>query len=99
MHVTFDNNSNHYSNLVAIRQTASNYKPNLVNSLVVNGVISVTSPAVFDYAIFEMNGKMLKKGKLSPGMNTIPAGSIINGMYLINFSDGNAEWTEKLVKQ
>lgn len=99
LHVTFDNKSNHYSNLVAIRQTESNYKPNLVNSLVVNGVISVTSPAVFDYAIFEMNGKMLKKGKLSPGMNTIPAASIINGIYLIHFSDGSAQWTEKLVKQ
>ena len=42
-----------------------NYKPKLVNSLIVNGVISVTSPAVIDYALFDMNGKMLKKGKLS----------------------------------
>ena len=32
-------------------------------------------------------------------MNTISAGSIINGMYLIRFYDGNAQWTEKLVKQ
>jgi hypothetical protein len=51
------------------------------------------------YAIFDMNGKMLQKGKLSNGMNTISAGSIINGMYLIRFSDGNDEWAEKLVKQ
>ena len=99
LHVRFDNNSNHYSNLVAIRQTDTDYKPKLVNSIVVNGVISVTSPAVVDYAIFEMNGKMLKKGKLSTGMNTISAGNIINGMYLIRFYDGNAQWTEKLVKQ
>jgi hypothetical protein len=51
------------------------------------------------YAIFDMNGKMLQKGKLSNGMNTISADSIINGMYLIRFSDGNDEWAEKLVKQ
>ena len=42
-----------------------NYKPKLVNSLIVNGVISVTSPVVIGYALFDMNGEMLKKGKLS----------------------------------
>ena len=99
LHVMFDNNSNHYSNLVAIRQTDTDYRPKLVNSLVVNGVISVTSPTVVDYAIFDMNGKVLKKGKLSNGMNTISAGGMINGMYLLRFSDGNDQWTEKLVKQ
>jgi hypothetical protein len=39
------------------------------------------------------------KGKLSNGMNNISAGSIINGMCLIRFSDGSDEWAEKLVKQ
>jgi hypothetical protein len=99
LHVRFDDNSNHYSNLVAIRQTDTDYRPKLVNSLVVNGVISVTSPVVADYAIFDMNGKMLKKGKLSNGMNTISTGGMINGMYLLRFSDGYDQWTEKLVKQ
>jgi hypothetical protein len=51
------------------------------------------------YAIFDMNGKMLQKGKLSNGMNTISGGGMINGMYLLRFSDGNDQWTEKLVKQ
>jgi hypothetical protein len=37
-----------------------------------------------------MNGKMLKKGKLSTGMNIIPAGSMTNGMDLVHFSDGGA---------
>ena len=32
-------------------------------------------------------------------MNTISAGGMINGMYLLRFSDGNDQWTEKLVKQ
>jgi hypothetical protein len=99
LHVRFDNNSNHYSNLVEIKETGENYKPKLVNSLVTNGVISITSPAVFDYAIFDMSGHILKKGKLSNGMNTISAASMIDGMYLIRFYDKNDQWTEKLVKQ
>lgn len=99
LHIKFDNNSNHYSNLVAIRHTDPGYKPAVVNNLVVNGVISITSPAAFDYAIFDMNGRMLKEGRLSKGLNTLPAGSMISAMYLISFSDGYDRWTEKLVKQ
>lgn len=99
LHVRLDNNSNHYSNLAVARETSANYRPALINSLVENEIISVASPAVFDYAIFDMNGKILKKGKLSNGVNAIPAGSMISGMYLISFSDGNDRWTEKFVKQ
>jgi hypothetical protein len=98
LHIKLDNNSNRYSNLVAARETGD-YRPRLINSLVENGIISVTSPGIFDYAIFDMNGKILRKGKLSNGMNAVPAGTMINGMYLISFSGGNDQWTEKFVKQ
>jgi hypothetical protein len=67
--------------------------------LVENEIISVASPAVFDYVIVDMSGKVLKKGKLSNGANAIPAGRMISGMYLISFFDGNDRWTEKFVKQ
>jgi len=99
LHVRLDNNSNHYSNLVATRETDASYRPKLMNRLVENEIISVISPAVFDYAIFDMNGKILKKGTLANGMNAIPAASMISGMYLIGFSDGTDRWTEKFVKQ
>lgn len=99
LHVRFDNNSNHYSNLLVIKQTNEDYKPKLINSLVVNGVITVTSPAEFNYMILDMNGKMLNKGKLSKRMNTISAAAMISGMYLIRFSDNDQQWTEKFVKQ
>lgn len=99
LHVRFDNNSNHYSNLVVIRQTGTGYQPAVVNNLVVKGSISITSPAAFDYAIFDMNGKMLKSGRLSNGLNAISTDSMISGMYVIRFSDGYDQWTEKFVKQ
>jgi len=99
VHVRLDNNSNHYSNLVVANEARVNDRPRLINSLVENEIISVESPAIFDYALFDMSGKILKKGKLSNGMNAIPAGTMINGMYLISFSDGHEKWTEKFVKQ
>jgi len=99
LRVTFDHNSNHYSNLVEVKETDANDRPRLINSLVSNGSISVTSPSFFDYAIFDLNGKLLKKGQLSNGMNIISAGSMINGMYLIRFFDKDDQWTEKFVKE
>ena len=99
LHVRLDNNSNHYSNLVVVSEAHANNRPRLINRLVENEIISVASPAIFDYAIFDMSGKILRKGKLSNGMNVIPAGGMINGMYLISFSDGHEKWTEKFVKQ
>ena len=99
IHARFIDNSTHYSNLVSIKETDANYRPRVINSLVANGIISVTSPSVFDYFICDVNGRILKKGKLSNGMNAISTASMINGMYLISFTDGSDQWTEKLVKQ
>jgi hypothetical protein len=99
VYAEFDNGSHYYSNIVAIRQPNNNYKPKLVNSLVTNDAITVTSPAIFDYTLFDLNGRVLTRGKVENGMNTITAGGLLRGMYLISFTDGEQQWTEKLVKQ
>jgi len=99
LHVTFDNNSNHYSNTILIKQSENTFKPKLVNSLVTNGVISVTSPAIYDYALFDLSGKIMNRGKLSNGLTAINASGFINGTYIIRFNDSKQQWTEKLVKQ
>jgi len=97
--VTFDNNAHYYSNIVTIRLPNDNAKPKLVNSLVTNGAITITSPGNFDYYLADLNGRILNKGKLSAGMTTINAGNMVNGMYIIRFTNGIEQWTEKLVKQ
>jgi hypothetical protein len=99
LHVKFDNNSNHYSNITVIKQPDDNYKPRLINTLVTNGIITVTSPSTFNYAVFDLNGNILYKGILSNGTNTISVLSMINGTYFIRFSDGDLQSTEKFVKQ
>ena len=97
--VRFDNNSQYYSNIVTIKEATDNAKPKLVNNLVTNNVITVTSPGNFDYLLFDLNGKVLNMGKLYNGMNTINTARMTNGMYLIRFTDGEQQWIEKLVKQ
>lgn len=96
--VTFDNYAHYYSNIVTIKLPNDNSKPKLVNSLVTNGTIIISSPGNFDYYLSDLNGRILNKGKLSSGMTTLNA-PMASGMYLIRFTDGTEQWTEKLVKQ
>jgi hypothetical protein len=99
MYAEFDNGGHYYSNVVAIKPSGNNYKPKVLNTLVTNGVISVSSPSIFDYSLLDLAGKVLSKGKLENGMNSVNASGMIPGMYLIRFTDGDQQYTEKLVKQ
>lgn len=97
--VRFDNNSHYYSNAVIIREYNDNKKPKVVNTLITNGTISISSPSNFEYAVSDMNGKILNKGKIITGMNTITTSNFSSGMYIIYFTDGSQQWTEKIVKR
>jgi len=99
LHVIFNDNSDEHSNTVLIKDAVDRFRPKLVNSLVTNGTLLVTSPSVLEYSLFDSNGKILRKGTLANGMNTINASWLINGIYFIRFSIMSQEWTEKLVKQ
>jgi len=99
LYAEFDNGGHYYSNIVAIKPSGNNYKPKVLNTLVTNGVIIVSSPSVFDYSLLDLAGQVLAKGKVENGMNTISANGMITGMYLIRFMDGDQQYTEKLVKQ
>ncbi|MER3497328.1 MAG: hypothetical protein C4308_01170 [Chitinophagaceae bacterium] len=96
--VRFDNNSHYYSNVVTIRQPKDNSRPKLVSNLI-NASISITSPGNFNCLLTDLNGKVVYSGKLVNGMNSIQTSNMASGMYVIRFSDGEQQWTEKLVKQ
>lgn len=97
--VKFDNNSHYYSNAVTIREYNGVQKPKVVNTLVTNDAVAVSSPGSFEFLLSDMNGKVLNKGKITAGMNTVTASNLISGLYIIRFSDGMQQWTEKIVKQ
>jgi hypothetical protein len=99
LHVMFDDNSDEHSNTVLIKEVANRLRPKLVNSLITNGTLLVTSPSLFEYALFDSNGKILRKGTLINGMNSVDASWLVNGIYFIRFSITGQECTEKLVKQ
>jgi len=98
LNVTFDNGKQYYSNVITIHTTGSMQRPQLVSNLIYN-TIQVNSPGNYSYSIYDLSGKSIGKGQLSNGLNTISAGNITSGMYLIRFANNNDQWTDKFIKQ
>jgi len=99
LNVTFDDGRQYYSNVITLRSNDSKIRPQLINNLVSDNAIRVSSPGKFTYTIFDLNGRTLTKGILVSGINHINASGMINGMFLIRFADQSQQWTDKLIRQ
>ncbi|MEQ1676462.1 MAG: T9SS type A sorting domain-containing protein, partial [Chitinophagaceae bacterium] len=98
VNVTFDNGHQYYSNIISL-QPGNKSKPKVVNSLVSTGILVVTSPALYAYNVYDMNGRVLGKGQIKPGQNSIPVSQYVPGMYIIEFNQGNDSYSEKFVRK
>ncbi len=99
LHVTFDNGRDYYSNVVTLRNTGTNPRPRVINTVVNSNTIEVSSPASYEYLVYDLNGKTLAQGKLQTGSNMISAPGMTGGMYIIRFTNGTEQWIDKLIKQ
>jgi hypothetical protein len=96
LNVTFDNNRQYFSNVVVLRNTT--VIPNLTATLIRNSVV-VNSPSAFSYAIVDYSGRTVMKGNLAQGINTINASGLGNGLYIIQYNNGQERYAEKFMKQ
>ncbi len=99
LNVTFDNGKQYYSNIVTLRNTANSLRPYVISNLINSSTIAITSPGIYSYSIYDLNGKTIAGGQLSNGLNTITANGITGGIYLIKFASGNGQWTDKVIRQ
>ena len=99
LNVTFDNGHQYYSNIITLRKTGASMGPKLISNLINSGSIEVSSPGIYDYSVYDLNGKTLVHGKLTNGSNTINTGNVTSGMYIVRFTNGTEQWMEKLIKQ
>lgn len=99
MNVTFENGRRNYSNVITVRENSSGPRPKLVSNLITTNSIYVSSPGNFVYDLIDLNGKIIEKGKLVSGINTIDAGLLSRGMYVIRFDGNGQQWTDKLLRQ
>ena len=98
MRITFDNLKDYFSNVIAIRQV-KNLKPQLVGNTISGNIIAFNSPASYHYQIIDQSGRMLSKGTVEKGYGSLSLGSINTGIYVIRFSDGEQQWSEKFIKR
>jgi hypothetical protein len=98
LHITLDNQKEHYSNVITIR-TGKIVKPQLIGNTITGNMLNISSPANYEYHILDGSGRMIKKGIVENGFSTISAGPVVSGMYIIRFSNTTEQWTEKFVKQ
>jgi hypothetical protein len=98
MHVTFNNLKEYYSNVIVIRQGKA-VKPQLVGNTIPGNNVTVNSPANYHYQILDQSGRMLSKGTVEKGYTSIGLRSIQTGIYIIRFTDGEQQWSEKFIKR
>ena len=98
INATLSDGQQYYSNIISLKSNTSTARPQLLGNLVSNN-IQVSSPGNFNFTLFDFTGKIVAKGLLTNGINTINASSYMSGMYLIRFDNGDQQWTDKLVRQ
>lgn len=70
-----------------------------LSSTVITNSISIKSNGKHLYQLADVAGRLLSKGELQNGLNTIDASWNTHGLLFLRLSDGVTEWTEKLIKQ
>jgi hypothetical protein len=98
LNVTFDNGHQYYSNIISLRNTGSTDWPKLVSNITTDNIV-VTSPGNYYYNVYEYSGKIVSKGQVTNGLNTINTAAVTGGMYFIRFANGSEQWIDKFVKQ
>jgi hypothetical protein len=97
--VTFDNGRRSYSNVVNLQENTSGLRPKLVSNLIEDNNIYVNSPGNYTYTIIDLNGKIIRTGLLSAGVNQLDASAMSRGMYVVRFNGNEQQWTDKLLRQ
>jgi hypothetical protein len=99
LNVSFDNGRNYYSNIVMLKsEVVPVAKPYLVGNAVRSNVV-VNSPAAYNYAIYDLNGRVVSKGQLVQGINNISSSTLTSGMYIMQYYNNSQQLTEKFIKQ
>lgn len=94
--VGFANGKQQYSNtlnLLAVHEVRPELATNTVRT-----ALTVNSPAAFDYLVTDYSGRLLSRGRLVEGRNTVPTQMLNSGMYLISFNNGREQYTERFIK-
>ncbi len=91
-------NQTAYSNVVALRSSASETKPFTVSTLVQNE-ITVQAAEDYHYYLTDANGRMIARGAGVRGSHKINVATQAGGMYILQLANNNNQQIERIIKQ
>jgi hypothetical protein len=97
--VTFDNIQTYYTNIIAMRSSGTEGRPKLFSTVINSNSLMVSSPSSYQYAINDINGRVVSKGQIPAGSSSIQTNYLSQGTYMIRFANGNDQYVEKFLKQ
>jgi hypothetical protein len=74
-------------------------RPKVAANLINSGTVIINSPGMYNYEIYGSNGVLISKGNLTTGINSILVSGNKSGLYLIRYTGGGKQWTDKFVRQ
>jgi hypothetical protein len=95
--VTVADESSYYSNIITLQDT-NNYKVSVV-STIISGNITVTADKDYSYQLLDETGRLILRGRINNGVNTINAAAARNGLLLLRIQGINESHTFRLIKQ
>ncbi len=87
-----------YSNVIALKSTATTEKLFTVFTLVQNE-IAVNATENYNYRLSDANGRLLAQGIGQKGMNKINVTNQPGGMYILQLANNNQRQSERIIKQ
>ena len=87
-----------YSNVIALKSTATTEKLFTVSTLVQNE-IAVNATENYNYRLSDANGRLLTQGIGQKGMNKINVTQQPGGMYILQLANNNQRQSERIIKQ
>ncbi len=90
------NESVYYSNVVTLN-TESTAQATSLLSTIINGSATITVGSDHAYQLFDETGRLLQKGKLSAGMNTVSIQTMKKGVLLLKVFNAREQSVFKLI--
>ena len=87
-----------YSNTISLNAAAIVKQVRILNNQI-SELFTVKSEGNFNYQLLEVDGRIVAKGQLHPGINQISAQNASKGILLFHWEDQSEQGIEKLMKQ
>jgi hypothetical protein len=87
-----------YSNIVSLSSSKNDIQSFKVNTFS-TGIFNVQSAESFQYQVYDINGRLIKRGIGASGFHQIDLANQHNGVYVLKLSGKNQQQSIRIVKQ